>query len=157
MNLKRIGTLLGKEFLTGPKNFIFIWAVIAPLLISLLLSLVFGSLFADKPKLGLADEGSSRFTTAIYQLDSVITREYDSDIEIRQAVENGSVDMGLVVPADFDSTITGGQEIGLTVYVWGESLAKNRTILGITLVDLIREMAGHESPIENRCPNGQSL
>ena len=148
MNLKRIGTLLGKEFLTGPKNFIFIWAVIAPLLISLLLSLVFGSLFADKPKLGLADEGSSRFTTAIYQLDSVITREYDSDIEIRQAVENGSVDMGLVVPADFDSTITGGQEIGLTVYVWGESLAKNRTILGITLVDLIREMAGHESPIE---------
>jgi len=148
MNLKRTGTLIAKEFLTGPKTFIFIWAIIAPLLISLLLSLVFGSLFAGKPKLGLADEGNSGFATAVSQLDSVVTREYDNAAEIRLAVENGSVDMGLVLPADFDSTITQGQEIDLTVYVWGESLAKNRTILAITVVDLIREIAGHESPIE---------
>ncbi len=82
------------------------------------------------------------------QLDSVITRQYADLSEIRQAVERGSVDVGIVLPAGFDSSVKGGEEIGLTAYVWGESLAKNRAILGITIVNLIRELTGQEVPVE---------
>ncbi len=59
MSLKRVSILLGKDLIHGPKNFIFVMALVAPVLISLLLSLIFGTLFTEKPKLGIADEGSS--------------------------------------------------------------------------------------------------
>jgi ABC-2 type transport system permease protein len=148
MSLKRIGILLSKEFLLGPKGFIFGWIIFGPIAISLLITLIFSNIFADTAKLGLVDEGDSPLTDAALKTDSIITREYNSDAEVRQAVENGSVDMGLVLPADFDSRLSQGQAINLTVYVWGESLAKNRSILGVTILDLIRETGGQEAPVE---------
>ncbi len=36
----------------------------------------------------------------------------------------------------------------IEAYIWGESLAKNRTILPVTLADLIRELGGQEVPVE---------
>jgi ABC-2 type transport system permease protein len=56
--------------------------------------------------------------------------------------------MGIVLPADFDNTVIRGDEIEIKAYVWGESLAKDRTILGITITNLIRELAGQEAPVE---------
>ena len=57
MSLKRIGILLGKEFLYGSKGYIFIFAIVAPLVISFVVSLIFGTLFTEKPKLGVVDDG----------------------------------------------------------------------------------------------------
>ncbi|MBA7644925.1 hypothetical protein ES703_52674 [subsurface metagenome] len=148
MSLKRIGILLGKEFLQGPKNFIFIWALVLPIVISLVFSLVFGTLFTEKPKLGVVDEGSSQLVTMIRELTSVDTKEYGTVSEIKQAAESGAVDVGMVIPAGFDSSVMQGEETELTTYIWGESLAKNRTILGVTIVNLVRELVGQEAPIE---------
>jgi len=148
MSLRRVGILLGRELLQGPKNFIFVWAVVAPIVISLVFSLVFGTWLTDKPKLGVVDEGSSQLVTMIGELDSVVTKEYDSLSEITRAVGSGAVDVGIVLPQDFDSSVRQGAETEIMAYVWGESLAKNRTILGVTIVNLIRELAGQEAPVE---------
>lgn len=148
MTLRRVGILLGKELVQGPKNFIFIWAVVAPIVISLIFSLVFGTLLTDKPKLGMVTEGSSQLITKIRELDSVDSKEYSSVSEIKQAVGSGAVDVGIVIPKDFESSVRQGVEAEITVYVWGESLAKNRTILGITVVNLIRELTGQKAPVE---------
>ena len=148
MSLRRVGILLGRELLQGPKNFIFVWAVVAPIVISLVFSLVFGTWLTDKPKLGVVDEGSSQLVTMIGELDSVVTKEYDSLSEITRAVGSGAVDVGIVLPRDFDSSVRQGAETEIMAYVWGESLAKNRTILGVTIVNLIRELAGQEAPVE---------
>lgn len=148
MSLKRVGILLVKELLQGSKGFIFVYAIIAPVLISLVFSLIFGTLFTDKPKLGVADEGNSQLVAMTEQLTSVIVREYVNLSEIKQAVESGAVDVGIVLPADFDSAVIRGEETELTVYFWGESLAKNRTILGVTIANLIRELSGQEAPVE---------
>ncbi|MBL7208607.1 MAG: ABC transporter permease [Dehalococcoidia bacterium] len=148
MSLKRVGILLGKEFWQSPKNFIFVWAVAGPIVLSLVVSLAFGTLFTDKPKLGIMDEGSSQLVTMFKQSTSVITKEYGSISEIRQAVESGAVDIGMVLPHDFDGSVTRGEEIEVTAYVWGESLAKNRIILEVTILNLVRELAGHEAPVE---------
>ena len=148
MSLRRVGILLGKEFWQGPKNFIFVWALVMPIVISLVVSLIFGTLFTEKPKLGVVDEGSSQLVAMTEELTSVITKEYDSVSEIKQAVESGAVDIGMVIPADFDSSVMQGEETELTTYIWGESLAKNRTILGATITNLIRELAGQEAPVE---------
>ena len=69
MSLRRVGILLGKELLQGHKNFIFVWAVVAPIVISLVFSLLFGTWLSDKPKLGVVDEGSSQLMTMINDLD----------------------------------------------------------------------------------------
>jgi len=148
MSLKRVGILLGKELWQGPKNFIFVYALVMPIVISLVVSLVFGTLFTEKAKLGVVDEGSSQLVAMIRELTSVDTKEYDSVSEIKQAVESGAVDIGMVIPAGFDSSVMQREETELTTYIWGESLAKNRTILGATITNLVRELAGQEAPVE---------
>ncbi len=148
MSLKRVRILLGKEFLHGPKNYIFIFSIVAPIVISLFFSLIFGTLFSEKAKLGVVDEGSSQLVPMAQELDSLVTREYGTVSEMKQAVETGAVDIGIVLPSGFDSSVMQGERIEITAYVWGESLAKNRTIIGVTIADLVRELTGQEAPIE---------
>ncbi len=148
MSLKRVGVLLRKEFLQGPKNFIFIWVIVSPILISLVVSLVFGNLFTNKPKLGIVDEGSSTLTASAQQLDSIITKTYSSVSEIKQAAESGSVDVGVVLPEDLDDFIEQGTEATITAYIWGQSLAKNRSILEATVMNLVRELTRQDAMIE---------
>jgi len=148
MSLKRIGTLLGKEFIHGPKGYIFIMSIVMPLVISLLLSLLLGTLFTGMPKLGIVDEDSSQLVVIAKQLTSVTTKEYGTVSKIKQAVESGAVDVGIVLPDGFDSSVIQGEKTELTAYIWGESLAKNRIILGVTIVNLIRELAGQEAPVD---------
>ena len=148
MNLKRVSILLGKELLQGPKNFILIWVIVAPVLISLIVSLVFGTLFTDKPKFGVMDNGSSQLVTSAKQLDSIITKTYDSVSEIKQAVESGRVDVGMILPRDLDESIMRGSEVTVTAYVWGQSLAKERIVLRATFANLARELAGQDALVE---------
>ena len=148
MSLRRIGLLVGKDLFRGPKNFIFVWAVIAPVVISLVVSLIFGTLFTEKPRLGIVDEGNSQLVAMAQETASIISREYDSVFEVKEAVANGHVDVGIILPADFDSSVRQGKKTHITGFVSGESLAKNGTILGVTLFDLIREVAGQEPPVE---------
>lgn len=147
MSLKRVGILLGKEFLHGSKSYIFIFAIVAPIVISLMVTLIFGTLFTEKPKLGVVGEDSSRVIALLTESDSLVTRQYRSDAELQQAVETGAVDMGIVLPEGFDSSIAGGTGVKLTGYIWGESLAKNRMTIGAAITDAIRNMVGQESPV----------
>ena len=59
MSARRVAILLKRELLQGPKSFIFLWAIVLPVLMSLVLTLVFGTLFSDKPRVGIADEAGS--------------------------------------------------------------------------------------------------
>jgi ABC-2 type transport system permease protein len=62
MNLNRIFTLVKKEFIYGSKNFIFIMALVMPVVITLVISLLVGTLFSGKPRLGIFDRGNSQLT-----------------------------------------------------------------------------------------------
>ena len=148
MSLKRVSVLLGKEFLHGPKNYIFVFAIVAPIIISLVVSLVLGTLFTEKPELGIVDEGNSQLVVMSQELDSVITKEYSTVSGMRQAVQSGAVDMGIVLPQGFDDAVSRGEKVRIEAYIWGESLAKNRTILPVTIANLVRELGGQEVPIE---------
>lgn len=148
MNLRRVGILLGKEFLQGPRNYIFTMAIVLPVVLSLAISLVFGTLLTDRPRLGIVDEGGSSFVAMAQELDSVDTGEYGSESEIREAVESGFVDIGIVLPPGFAGDVREGREVEIRAYIWGESLARHRTILGVTIVNLVRELAGQEAPVQ---------
>ncbi|MFZ1400431.1 MAG: ABC transporter permease [Candidatus Promineifilaceae bacterium] len=148
MSLRRVAILLGKEFSRGPRNFIFIFALVVPIVLSLVLSLLFGTFFSGKPKLGVADLGDSALVTQARTADSIILSEYASDAALREAVETGVVDMGLVLPVGFDTAVQTGDTVALNAYLWGESLLQNRVILGTSLAVWVRTVAGQEKPVE---------
>lgn len=148
MNLKRVSVLLRKELLQGPKNFMFVYAFVMPVVVSLVVSLVFGTLFDDKASLGIVDEGDSQLVPLLMASPSLQSTEYGRITELREAVTEGAVDGGLVLAADFDNSVIRGERAQVPVYIWGESLAKHRTTISVTLADSIRELSGQESPID---------
>ncbi len=147
MSIRRVAILLGKDFKYGSKGFIFIMAIVAPVLISLVLNLVFGTFFSQTVKLGLTDQGDSRLVDLVSVSDSVQTRMYASADDLKRAVETGAVDMGLALPENFDEEVSRGTAIVLPAYVWGESLAKNRGILLASINSAVRQLAGQEVPV----------
>jgi len=148
MSPRRVGVLLHKEFIHGPASFFFVFAIVMPILLSLVLSLVFGTLFSETPKLGIVDEGGSDMTQRAKALDAAIVKEYPSLTQLKAAVRAGSVDMGLLLPQGFDSLVNQGQGAEISVYIWGESLAKNRVILEAMIANLMVDLAGQEVPVE---------
>lgn len=148
MSLRRVFVLLGKEVMHGSKNFIFVFALVIPIVLTLVVSLLFGTLFSGKPKLGINDQGSSKLASMLIATDTLLSREYPTDTDLRQAVENGAVDLGLVIPENFDAELTSGEKSQLSAYIWGESLLKNRAVIGTSLIVLVRELIGQEVPIE---------
>lgn len=148
MNPRRVGVLLWKELAHGSKSFMFIFAVVVPVVVTLVVRLLLGTIFSDKPRLGITDLGESKVPLLAQDIDSLITREFDNDSELRAAVERGSVDMGLVLPVGFDQQLRENKPVEVNAYLWGESLLKNRIILGSTIVFLLREVSGIEAPVE---------
>jgi len=147
MSIRRVAILLGKDFKYGSKGFVFIMAIVAPLLISLVLNLVFGTFFSQTAKLGINDQGNSRLVDLVSASDSVQTRTYASADDLMRAVEAGAVDMGVSLPENFDEDALSGNSIVLPAYVWGESLAKNRGILLASINSAVRQLAGQEVPV----------
>lgn len=148
MSIRRILILLGKEFRHTSKNFIFVFAIVVPLVLTLLVSLLFGTLFSGKPKLGINDQGNSALTAKLVNTEGLLSKEYVSPGDLRNAVESGAVDLGLVIPQQFDADIDSGAEAQLSAFVWGESLQKNRALIATSLIVLVREMIGQEVPVE---------
>ncbi len=147
MSIRRVAILLGKDFKYGSKGFVFIMAIVAPLLISLVLNLVFGTFFSQTAKLGINDQGNSQLVDLVSASDSVQTRTYASADDLMGAVEAGAVDMGVTLPGHFDEDALSGNSTVLPAYVWGESLAKNRGILLATINSAVRQLAGQEVPV----------
>lgn len=147
MSIRRVAILLGKDFKYGSKGFVFIMAIVAPILISLVLNLVFGTFFSQTAKLGINDQGDSLLVNIVSASDSVQTRTYASADDLMRAVEAGAVDMGVSLPENFDEDALSGNSIVLPAYLWGESLAKNRGILLASINSAVRQLAGQEVPV----------
>jgi ABC-2 type transport system permease protein len=148
MSLRRIGILLGKELIYGPKNFIFILAIVAPTLLTLVISLVFGSYFSGSARVGVADLGSSEAARRLAATDGLSVRIFPSSAELRDAASRGAVDLGLVLPAGFDAQLRSGEAAQIQVYVWGESQLQHRVIASTAIVHSMRTAAGQEPPVE---------
>jgi ABC-2 type transport system permease protein len=123
-------------------------AIVVPVVLSLVISLLFGTLFTDKAKFGIVDEGNSQIPALASEVDSLITEEFESAQELEDAVARGTIDVGIVLPADFDQNINDREPTEITAFIWGESALKHRAVLGTTFIALSRQVAGYEPPVE---------
>jgi ABC-2 type transport system permease protein len=146
MNLKRVWMLIKNEVVHGPKDVVLVMAIVMPVLLALFVNLAFGNIFTDRASLGVYDEGTSRLSAALGSAGSISLRTYQSESDLKAAAARGAVDMGIVLPADFDRTLASGT-VRLKAYTWGESLAKDRAIVPITLANAIRDVTGSVLPV----------
>jgi ABC-2 type transport system permease protein len=147
VSLRRIWSLMRKDFALGPRKPFFLWALIMPVALTFIFQVAFGSLFEPKPRLGIVDAGRSGVTAAVRQMDGIELTLLDDAGELRRRVRNNDLDAGLVLPAGFDAAVRAGEKPKLEFYIGGESLAANRIILSVTAIDLIRGIAGDETPL----------
>lgn len=146
MNLRRVSVLIGKELIHGPKQFIFIWAILAPIAVSLVLSFVFGTLFHDKPRLGIVDADVGLIAASRDEM-GLLVYEYKNEELLRSAVSSGSVDVGIVFPDDLTSRIDEEKSVRLNTYVWGQSLAKDRVMIEAAVRELVNGVAGKDEAV----------
>ena len=144
MDIQRIWILLGKEVRLGATNFMSVYVLVMPVIISLLVALVFGDLLAQTPRLGLYDAGGSeRFTQPLVDHPSINATRYDSEAALKRAVERGSEELGLSLPAGFNEALeSGSAEVNFTVYRWGEAGVRNLLLLESTLGRALVEGSG---------------
>jgi ABC-2 type transport system permease protein len=146
MNLKRVWILIKTEVFHGPKDVVLVMAVVLPVLLALFINLAFGDIFTDRAKVGIYDASNSLLTEKLQAAGSMNVKTYDNEANLRSAAANGAVDMGIVLPSDFETKLVTGT-VKLKAYVWGESLAKNREVIGLALNDAVRELTGVSLPV----------
>ena len=148
MSLRRMGILFSKDFLYGSRSYIFIFSVVGPIIISIIVSLIFGTRLVEKPGLGIVDEDSSQLVSMFDDIDSMDNIKYNTTDEMKDAVERGAVDIGIVIPSNFDNSVIKGEKTEIKAFVWGESTAKARSIIAVTIANTVRELTGQQAPVE---------
>ena len=130
MSLQRIWILLSKELRQGATNIWFIYSLVTPVVLSLLVALVFGDLLAQTPRLGIYDaDGASRVSAALLAHDSINTTQYPSEAALKAAVTRGTVEMGLSLAPGFDAAVRNGGTLTVAAYRWGEIGVRNYLLL----------------------------
>lgn len=164
MSLKKIFVLLKKEFKQGAKSFIFIWAIISPILLTFIISILMGMFIARTPVLGIYAQTPSSVVTELKNTKALKVVEFNSENNLVNAVKEGSVDVGIVLPPNFDNLIKEGKTTVIKSYIFGESYARNRAIIATTFGYVVRSLSPakvninietenigpHEIPIKDR-------
>ena len=148
MNLRIAWQVLLKDLRLGPRSPILLWAIIFPVVGTLLVQIVFGSLFAPQPRLGIVDESGSEVAFAMAEVDGIELTLVETEDGLTQLVGDNALDAGLVLPTGFDARVQAGERPPLQFFVGGESLASNRLILAVTTLDLIRSVEGSTPPVD---------
>jgi ABC-2 type transport system permease protein len=146
MNPRHIATLFIKELKGSFGNFFLVFAVIVPLVMSFVVSVVFGTLFSEQAKLGVYGEGGdSALLGDIIGLEFLDTTRYDSQAELEDAVRDGAVDVGVVLPRQVDTRLASNETVEFDFLVWGESQAKNRATATAAVNEVVFERTAQHS------------
>ncbi|MBW1818735.1 MAG: ABC transporter permease [Deltaproteobacteria bacterium] len=148
MSIIRALKILRKDLRLGPRSPIFMWALIYPVVITLVLQGVFGGLFEPRARLGIVDQGSSGITDLMSHAEGIDVTLLKSVPDLKRRVEGNDLDAGLVLKAGFDTAMRSGRKPLLEFYIGGESLASNRIVLAVTTLDALRRVNGNTSPVE---------
>jgi len=157
MSLRRITAIMKKDVSSGMGRTFFILALVVPVLMTLIINLIFGKLFSEKPTLAVVDEGRSKIVSKIKELDSVIIEDVEDKQDLKEKVQDGAIDGGIIIPKYFDRDLNENKLPKVEVYIGGESLASNRMVLASSLAEILREEAGQKLPIKiTEIPLGES-
>jgi ABC-2 type transport system permease protein len=148
MTIRKTWQIFARDVTMGPRTMMVVWLILFPLIITFVIRLVFGNLVDTSPRLGVVDFGDSSIPTTIESAGGVDISLIDDVEELQRLVEADALDAGLVLDAGFDSAIRAGEAPVLQLFIGGESLASDRVVITVTLIDVIRGIAGNPTPVE---------
>ncbi|MCK4542798.1 MAG: ABC transporter permease [Spirochaetales bacterium] len=148
MSIRNSWIIFIKDMLMGPRTMMVLWLFVMPLLITFVIRLIFGGLIDPSPRLGIVDLGSSSIPAVVAELDEIEVTILDSVEILREQVETDDLDAGLILEEGFDKLVISGKFPELRMFVGGESLASTRVVLAVTVVDLVRGLAGEPAAVE---------
>ncbi|MDO8986737.1 MAG: ABC transporter permease [Coriobacteriia bacterium] len=148
MSLRLTWKLLKKDLAMGPRSPFFLYALLLPVVMTVVLQFAFGSLFSPQPRLGIVDTGNSEITASIREMDGIDLKRLTNPAELKSQVEKNDLDAGLILPGGFDQAVKAGEKPDLQFFVGGESYASNRIILMVTAIDRLREVEGAVAPVK---------
>jgi len=148
MSLARIVMLVVRDLRVSPRSPVLLWVILMPFLFTFLFQIAFMTLLDPKPRLGIADLGGSRISTAATEMQGIRLTLADDAVDLRDLVQSNDVDAGLVLGQGFDAAVRSGARPELEFYLSGESLASSRFVLTLTALDLVRDVEGKPAPVE---------
>ncbi len=147
-SFRRTAAVATKDVLHTSRGAILIFAVLVPLVATLVISAVVDSPVLGDPRLGLVDLGASELPERLAEQGYINLILYEDVESLRQAVEWGDLEMGVVLPEGLDQALVEGEEPELEVFIWGESRENQRALLSTTLDREVQALADREVPIE---------
>jgi ABC-2 type transport system permease protein len=159
MNPARVWVLFIRDLGRGPRSPAFLYAVIMPIIITVVTKVILLTLFDPKPRLGIVDLGESQITATVERMTGIELVKVRAAAELRRLVEDNDVDAGLVLAKGFDDQVKAGKRPRLDFYFSGESRVSQRIVLAITSLDLIRHVEGLPAPVvvNTKVVGGSSL
>jgi ABC-2 type transport system permease protein len=148
VSLRRTAQILLKDLAIGPRSPILVWALVIPVVITLLVRGVFGDLLTSDPRLALVDEGASALSAALAEVEGLDLHLLDDAGELRAELADGRFDAGLVLPVGFDEALRVGGQPVLELLLSGESRPADRAVLLATVLDLVRTVSGTTPPVD---------
>ncbi len=140
--------ILRKDLRVGPRSPVLLWALVVPVIMTLLIRGVFGELFASEPRLGVVDEGASELVAAAQAVDGIEVVVLDDARDLHDQVAGGGLDAGLSLPSGFDAAVRGGERPPLALWLSSATPASDQAVLMVTVLDLVRGLASGTSPID---------
>ncbi len=144
----RTWQILRKDLRLGPRSPLLLWALVVPVLMTLLIRGVFGGLFAGEPRIGVVDEGASELVAAAQAVDGIEVEVLADPAQLRRRVEDGGLDAGLRLQPGFDAAVRAGEQPELRLWLSSASPASDQAVVSVTVLDLVRGLTDVEPPIE---------
>jgi ABC-2 type transport system permease protein len=115
MNWRVAFSIARKDIVDAVKNMYILFALIMPIVMSLLMQAVFGNIGEPGTlKVVVYDPGGSRLVENLNSLPDVAVTEVDSEEELDEQARDATG--GLLVPAGFDAAVDANQQPELIVY-----------------------------------------
>ncbi len=148
MDLRRVAAILRKDLRLGPRSPLLLWALVIPLLLTVLVRGVFGELFAGEPRLGVVDEGDSAVVEVLRDLGGVRLTLLDDPDELADLVADHRLDAGLVLPVGVDDRVRAGEAPAIRAWLAGGSGPEARALVLVRTLEAFRTVAGDVSTVE---------
>ncbi|MBU7032252.1 MAG: ABC transporter permease [Theionarchaea archaeon] len=133
MNASRLLSMTRKDIVLTIRESFFLFMVIMPILMTLVLNVALGSMGSATPSLGVLGEGE--IVDILQEESSIEVSTVSSEEDLRKAVLENEYDAGLIMPADTDKGALP------TLLISGKSLLNERLTVGATLIEAYRESA----------------
>jgi len=141
MSISRIFSIIKRELSLGFRSPMLLLALALPLLMTAIFQLVFGGLWQQKPVLVVYDMEDGVVVSELEKNKAVEIIRADSEGDILNLVEVKEADVGVIFPQDIENLLKDGKKVVLKTYVDGEAYAKDRAVIGATVVSVLRKIA----------------